>query len=63
MVLGVETCAELAALAQQAEAAQLHMCAVHDAGRTEVAAGSLTVLGLGGFSENVDQVTGYLRTL
>lgn len=63
MVLGVDTRSELIALAQQAEAASLHSYAVHDAGRTEVAAGSLTVLGIGGFSEVVDTITGDLRTL
>lgn len=36
---------------------------VRDAGRTEVAAGSVTVAAIGGQSEIVDQVTGQLRTL
>lgn len=63
VVLGVEHSADLVALAQQAEAASLHYYVLHDAGRTEVAAGSLTVLGIGGFSESVDSITGQLRTL
>ena len=36
---------------------------VEDAGRTEVAPGSQTVLAIGGFSDVVDQVTGKFRTL
>lgn len=36
---------------------------VADAGRTEVAPGSITVLAIGGVSELVDQVSGKLRTL
>ena len=36
---------------------------VTDAGRTEIVAGSQTVLAIGGMSEAVDQITGQLRTL
>jgi len=36
---------------------------VHDAGRTEVAAGSATVLAIAGPEGMVDQVTGQLRLL
>ena len=36
---------------------------VEDAGRTEICAGSKTVLGIGGFSETVDRVTGHLGVL
>lgn len=35
---------------------------VRDAGRTEVAAGSTTVLAIGGITDFVDQVTGKLKT-
>lgn len=35
---------------------------VKDAGRTEVAAGSTTVLAIGGITDFVDQVTGKLKT-
>ncbi len=63
VVLGVEHSADLVALAQRAEAASLHCYMLHDAGRTEIAAGSLTVLGFGGFSESVDAITGRLRPL
>lgn len=36
---------------------------VYDAGRTEVAAGSNTVLAVGGLADAVDTVTGQLSTL
>lgn len=42
----------------------LTACTVRDAGRTQIAAGSLTVLGVGpGPKSVVDQVTGDLRLL
>ena len=59
----MDSSAQLLELAQHADAAALQAYAVHDAGRTEVAAGSLTVLGIGGISEMVDTVTGHLQTL
>lgn len=62
-MLGVDGSDQLLELAQHADATSLQSYAVHDAGRTEVAAGSLTVLGIGGFSEAVDTVTGHLQTL
>ena len=63
VVLGAEGSDQLVELEQRADMASLQSYAVHDAGRTEVAAGSLTVLGIGGFSEAVDMVTGHLQTL
>ena len=39
-----------------------HAMQVRDAGRTEVAAGSVTVLAIGGVTDFVDQVTGKLKT-
>ena len=53
-------------LTLQAQAASLGLCAqvVHDAGRTQIAAGSATVLGIGpGPKSVVDQVTGKLKLL
>jgi len=50
----------------QAIAKSLNLCArvVHDAGRTQIAAGSSTVLGIGpGPVSLVNQVTGHLRLL
>ena len=50
----------------QARARSLGLCAqvVRDAGRTQIAAGSVTVLGVGpGPRQIVDQVTGHLKLL
>ena len=50
----------------QARALSLGLCArvIHDAGRTQIAAGSATVLGVGpGPRSVVDQVTGDLKLL
>jgi len=50
----------------QAQAMSLGLCAkiVHDAGRTQIASGSATVLGIGpGPKSVVDQVTGHLKLL
>lgn len=53
-------------LVLQAQAVSLGLCAevIHDAGRTQIASGSATVLGVGpGPKSVVDQVTGHLRLL
>lgn len=50
----------------QAKALSLGLCAkvIHDAGRTQIAAGSATVLGIGpGPKSVIDQVTGHLKLL
>ncbi|KAJ7492832.1 peptidyl-tRNA hydrolase PTH2-domain-containing protein [Mycena latifolia] len=49
----------------QAQAQSLHLCArsIQDAGRTQIAAGSTTVLGIAGPSMLVDQVTEQLPSL
>jgi PTH2 family peptidyl-tRNA hydrolase len=49
----------------QAQAMSLGLCAriIHDAGRTQIAAGSATVLGVLGPKSVVDQVTGHLKLL
>lgn len=50
----------------QAQAVSLGLCAqvIHDAGRTQIAAGSATVLGVGpGPKSVVDQVTSKLKLL
>ena len=50
----------------QAQALSLGLCAqiIHDAGRTQIASGSATVLGVGpGPKSVVDQVTGGLKLL
>lgn len=50
----------------QAQAVSLGLCAqvIHDAGRTQIASGSATVLGIGpGPKSVIDQVTGGLKLL
>jgi PTH2 family peptidyl-tRNA hydrolase len=50
----------------QAQAMSLGICAkiIHDAGRTQIASGSATVLGVGpGPKSIIDQVTGSLKLL
>lgn len=50
----------------QAKAISLGICAqiIHDAGRTQIASGSATVLGVGPAPKSmVDQVTGHLKLL
>jgi PTH2 family peptidyl-tRNA hydrolase len=50
----------------QAQAISLGLCAkiIHDAGRTQIASGSATVLGIGpGPKSVVNQVTGHLKLL
>jgi len=50
----------------QAQAISLGLCAkiIHDAGRTQIATGSATVLGVGpGPKSVIDQVTGHLKLL
>ncbi|KAF9073864.1 peptidyl-tRNA hydrolase [Rhodocollybia butyracea] len=52
-------------LTLQAQAQSLNLCArsVQDAGRTQIAAGSRTVLGIAGPGKLVNMVTGKLRLL
>ena len=50
----------------QAQAVSLGLCAriIQDAGRTQIASGSKTVLGIGpGPKSVIDQVTGHLKLL
>ena len=56
--------AELRALAAAAQRANLVTYSVHDAGRTQVAAGSHTVLAIGPASRSaLDGITGHLKLL
>lgn len=53
-------------LTLQATALSLGLCAhvIHDAGRTQIASGSATVLGIGPAPKSeIDQVTGHLKLL
>lgn len=50
----------------QAQAISLGLCAqvIHDAGRTQIASGSATVLGIGPAPKSkIDEVTGHLKLL
>jgi len=62
ITLQVPSDAEIESLSVQAEALGLPCFAVHDAGRTEVAAGSRTVLAIGpGYNEEIDVLTKKLK--
>jgi len=51
-------------LAEQAKKLGINVATIRDAGRTQIAAGSLTVVALGpGSAEAIDQVTGNLKLL
>lgn len=64
MAVQVRSEEELATLQAQAVSLGLCACVVHDAGRTQVASGSATVLGVGpGPRSVVDRVTGGLKLL
>lgn len=54
---------DLATLADKASQLLLPSYLVSDAGRTQVLPGTVTVLGIAGPSETVDQITGNLQTL
>ena len=53
----------LLAIQQEANAANLACCVVHDAGKTQVVPGALTVLAVFGHSSIVDRITGSLKLL
>jgi peptidyl-tRNA hydrolase, PTH2 family len=64
VVLGCETEAELLELMAAAEAAGLPIMLVRDAGRTVVAAGTVTCLGIGpDAAAKIDPITGRLALL
>jgi len=64
--IAVQVKSEEELLVLQAQAMSLGLCAriIHDAGRTQIASGSATVLGVGpGPRSMVDKVTGGLKLL
>ncbi|KAI8478708.1 PREDICTED: probable peptidyl-tRNA hydrolase 2 [Branchiostoma belcheri] len=63
IVLKGDNVAQLEELASKATALNLPNCIIQDAGRTQIPAGSKTVLGIMGKVETVDQVTGQLELL
>ncbi|CAG5125548.1 unnamed protein product [Candidula unifasciata] len=63
IVLKGDNTQQLEALATQATNLKLDRCVVHDAGHTQVAPGSATVLGIFGKVDAVDKVTGKLKLL
>ena len=64
MALRCEDDAELELVLARALSLGLVVCPIHDAGRTQVAAGSRTVCGVGpGPAGLIDQVTGALKLL
>ncbi|XP_060587686.1 probable peptidyl-tRNA hydrolase 2 [Ruditapes philippinarum] len=63
IVLKGDNSAQLLDLAKKAEGAGLPNYIVHDAGRTQIAAGSQTVLGIMGKIDTVDSITGKLKLL
>lgn len=63
IVLKADNAAQMAEFAKQAEAKGLPNYLVQDAGRTQIAAGSQTVLGIIGKIDVVDSITGKLKLL
>ena len=63
IVLRGENTTQLEALSHQASSVSLDNYLVQDAGHTQVAAGSKTVLGIFGKVTEVDRVTGTLKLL
>jgi peptidyl-tRNA hydrolase len=66
MKVALQVKSEEELLVLQATAMSLNLTAkvIHDAGRTQIAAGSATVLGIGpGPKSVIDQVTGHLKLL
>uniref|UniRef100_A0A7S1XF27 peptidyl-tRNA hydrolase n=1 Tax=Compsopogon caeruleus TaxID=31354 RepID=A0A7S1XF27_9RHOD len=64
IALQIKSAAEAVTLERKARALQLPTYMVYDAGRTQIAAGSLTVLAIGPADvETIDQVTGHLKLL
>ncbi|EDO33770.1 predicted protein [Nematostella vectensis] len=63
VVLKGENTAHLLDMETQAKRLQLPFYLVQDAGRTQIASGSVTVLGIFGATEEVNKITGKLRLL
>jgi PTH2 family peptidyl-tRNA hydrolase len=64
VVVKVDSEEELLSIAENSRSKGLPTTIIRDAGRTQIAPGSKTVLGVGpGISEMVDQITNHLKLL
>lgn len=64
IALRVESEAELMQIRSKAMAGNLNVCLIHDAGRTQIAPNSKTVLAIGpALVRDIDKVTGHLKLL
>ena len=64
VVLKAPTTQEIEFVLAAANEASLPTCTIHDAGRTQIPAGSLTVIAIGPASEaEIDEITGDLKLL
>ena len=64
MILGVDDEKELLKLRQDAEDAGLVVAIIADAGRTELAPGTVTAVGIGpADEEKIDKITGHLKLI
>jgi len=64
VVLKADDMQELLAIQRAAKKARLPHALIHDAGKTEVEPGTVTVLGIGPCDEDeVDKITGHLKML
>ncbi|KAL3082389.1 hypothetical protein niasHT_038455 [Heterodera trifolii] len=61
IVLRADSASQLSTLCKQAHQHGLIAELIHDAGHTQIPAGSCTVLGIFGPREEIDEVTGHLK--
>lgn len=62
VVVKVDSEAELYEIKKNAEKAGLNAVIIHDAGLTQIASGSPTVVAIGpAYSKNIDKITGHLK--
>ena len=64
VVLKATTSEEMDSVLKAAQKEHLPTCSIHDAGRTQIPAGSRTVIAVGPASEaEIDAITGHLKLL
>lgn len=55
---------DIVGIKKMAASRKLNYCLIHDAGRTQIAAGSATVLAIGpALAADIDEITGHLKLL